>query len=178
MASELAFRARLIQREQRDLYDYWRARANGRPMPERADIDPVHLPRLLPGLSILDADNGLDTVRYRVAGTRVREIYGLEVTGRDVFSLDFRSKRDYWRSIYTQVLGGLAMQGAVRGPLANRDHLLLFWLRLPLGNSLNGVQKILGFDAAVPSRLARIAQDEEGPADAAPMLRAGSSLRQ
>jgi hypothetical protein len=155
MSSELAFRAQLILREQRDLYDYWKSCARSRAMPAPQDIDPVAIPHLLPGLSLLDAGKDLDAIRYRLAGTRVREIYGVEVTGRIVFALDFGKKSDYWRSVYRQVvMDVLPMQGVVRSPMARRDHLLLFWLRLPLGGENGEVQRILGYDAAVPSSLA------------------------
>ena len=49
MTSELAFRAQVILREQGELYEYWRACAQSRPIPSRFDIDPVAIPHLLPG---------------------------------------------------------------------------------------------------------------------------------
>ena len=85
MTSELAFRAQVILREQGELYEYWRACAQSRPIPSRFDIDPVAIPHLLPGLSLIDARADLDSLRYRLAGTRVGEIYGAEITGRAVF---------------------------------------------------------------------------------------------
>ena len=155
MSSELAFRAQLILREQRELYDYWRASARSRPIPSRNDIDPVAIPHLLPGLSLLDAGEDLDALRYRLAGTRVREIYGAEVTGRAVFDIGFHQKHDYWRSVYRQVIENrLPMQGAVRGPAAGREHLHLFWLRLPLSGPSGAVERVLGYDAALPSSFA------------------------
>ena len=60
--------------------------AQSKPIPSRYDIDPVDIPHLLPGLSLLDAGEDLDALRYRLAGTRVREIYGTEITGRGPFS--------------------------------------------------------------------------------------------
>ena len=155
MTSELAFRARLILREQRELHDYWRACAQSRPIPSRFDIDPVAIPHLLPGLSLLDAGTDLDTLRYRLAGTRVEAIFGAEITGRAVFATGFQHKRDYWRSVYRRVIDErVPMQGAVRGPSAGREHLLLLWLRLPLGGLRGTVDRVLGYDAAVPFSIA------------------------
>jgi hypothetical protein len=155
MPSELAFRAQLVLREQREIFDYWRRCASGRTMPARSDLDPVAIPHLLPGLSLLHVDRHIGEMRYRLAGTRVREIYGMEVTGKSVFDLDFREKVSYWRAAYGRVIReGIPMQGAVRGPVAARDHLLLFWLRLPLGEEGGPVDRILGYDAAVPMSLA------------------------
>jgi hypothetical protein len=155
MPSELAFRAQLILREQRELYDYWRACAQSRPIASRYDIDPVAIPHLLPGLSLLDAGEDLDSLRYRLAGTRVREIYGAEITGRAVFDVGFQHKRDYWQSVYRRVIDNqIPMQGSVRGPAAGREHLLLVWLRLPLSGLTGAVERVLGYDAAIPSSLA------------------------
>jgi hypothetical protein len=151
MSSELAFRAQLILREQRDVYDYWRRCARSKPMPSRSDIDPVAIPQLLPGLSLMEVRGGLDHLRYRLAGTRMRDIYGFDVTGRQIFELDLHNKYKYWRRVYSQVVfDGLPMQGAVKSPLAGRDHLVLIWLRLPLGSDERGVEQILGYDAALP----------------------------
>jgi hypothetical protein len=154
MSSELAFRAQLILREQRELYDYWRASAGGRPIPSRFDIDPIDIPHLLPGLSLLDAGPALEALRYRLAGTRVREIYGAEITGRTVFEIGSRQKDSYWRAVYRQVIeDGLPMQGAMRGPAQGRDHIVLIWLRLPLSGLSGAIERVLGYDAAIPASL-------------------------
>ena len=152
MTSELAFREQIILREQRELYDYWRACAQSRVLPSRFDIDPVAIPHLLPGLSLIDVRGDLDSLRYRLAGTRVGEIYGAEITGRAVFEIGFQHKKEYWRSVYRQVVSDkIPMQGALRGPSAGREHLLLLWLRLPLSGLTDNVERILGYDAALPS---------------------------
>jgi hypothetical protein len=161
MSSELAFRAQTILREQRDLYDYWHACAQSRPLPSRYDIDPVDIPHLLPGLSLLDTGPELETLRYRLAGTRVREIYGTEITGRSVFNNGLLHKPDYWRSVYYKVVcERQPMQGAVRGPGTGRDHLLLIWMRLPLAGLQGDVERVLGYDAAVPLSFQYDAQDD------------------
>jgi hypothetical protein len=140
-------------------------------MPARSDIDPVAIPHLLPGLSLLHVDPGNGEAHYRLAGTRVREIYGLEVTGKRVFDLDFRDKAQYWQAAYRRVIrDGVPMQGAVRAPVAGRDHLVLFWMRLPLGEEDGPVDRILGFDAAVPLSVAA-SMDAVSP-DPAPPRRA------
>ena len=162
MPSELALRAQHILREQRDLYGYWRACAGARPVPSRYDIDPVDIPRLLPCLSILEAAKGLESLRYRLAGTRVREIYGTEITGRAVFDGALQHKREYWYSVYRRVMEEqTAMQGAVRGPVSGRDHLILIWMRLPLAGLSGAVEHVLGYDAALPASLHLSAAQEE-----------------
>lgn len=152
MPTELAFRARLILRDQRDLYGYWRACAQSKAIPSRFDIDPIDIPQLLPGLSLLDAGEDLYSLRYRLAGTRVREIYGTEITGRTVFDSGLQHKRDYWLSVYRKVINEQTpMQGAVRGPVSGRDHVHLIWMRLPLSGLTGSVERVLGYDAALPA---------------------------
>jgi hypothetical protein len=172
MTSELAFRAQLVIREQRELFDYWRRCAGSRAMPSRADINPAHIPALLPGVSIIDAVGRPDRLVYRLAGTRLREIYGIEITGKSVFELEFGEKRVYWQAAYRRVMEERApMQGAIKGPVAQRDHVVLFWLRLPLSDDGERVNKILCYDTALPVSVAY------GESDAACLLRAKDKLR-
>lgn len=153
--SELAFRAQLVIREQRELFDYWRACAKGRPMPRRADINPAAMAGLLPGISILDTGTCPDQLTYRLAGTRLREIFGREVTGKSVFDLEFGEKRNYWMAVYRKVIEERTpMQGAVKGPVANKDHVVLFWMRLPLSDSGDTVNKVLCHDVTLPVSVA------------------------
>src|SRR5208283_5693394 len=102
-------------------------------------------------LSLLDAGVELDALKYRLAGTRVREIYGTEITGRAVFDIGLQHKREYWASAYRKVIGEQTpMQGAVRGPVSGREHLILIWMRLPLTGLSGAVERVLGYDAALP----------------------------
>jgi hypothetical protein len=155
MLSELAFRAQLVIREQRELFDYWRACAGGGRLPTRACINPAAIPSLLPGISILEAGPTPDDIVYRVAGTRLREIFGREVTGKSVFDLEFGKKRDYWRAVYRKVIEEkLPMQGAIKGPVVDRDHIVLFWMRLPLSDDTKIVNRILCHDVSLPVSVA------------------------
>ncbi|RED54282.1 PAS domain-containing protein [Aestuariispira insulae] len=60
-------------------------------MPSRSDIDPLDIPDLLPGICLLDVealDRPACKVRFRLAGTRIRDMVGHDVTGKfidDVF---------------------------------------------------------------------------------------------
>jgi hypothetical protein len=155
MLSELAFRAQLVIREQRELFDYWRGCAQNNAMPSRSRISPAAIPSLLPGISILDAGDKPETIIYKLAGTRLREIFGREVTGKSVFDLDFGEKRNYWLNVYRKVIQEkVPMQGAIKGPVADRDHLVLFWMRLPLSDDQSKVNKILCHDVALPVSVA------------------------
>ena len=149
-STHAAFRTQLIIPEHRQLYDYWIEKAAGRRMPERRDISPAHFPRLLPFVSLIEI--GAGRYRVRLAGTRLREIYDCETTGRYLDELDWGDKRDYWLTAYQRIATeGKPAQGAVRGPRTQKEHLVQFWLRLPLTAGEERVGMILCHDAFVPA---------------------------
>jgi PAS domain len=145
-----AFKAQLIIPEHRQLYDYWLEMARGRTMPERGDISPTHIPRLLPFISIIEIDSASNRYRVRLAGTKLRDFYDQEITGRYVDDLDWGDKRDYWMAAYTRIIEeAKPAQGIVRGPWVQKEHLVQFWLKLPLMVRGTGVGMILCYDAFV-----------------------------
>jgi hypothetical protein len=144
----IAFRAQLVVPEQRQLYDYWLNCAAGKPMPQRCDINPADIPRLLPHISLIDVDEELDRSRVRLAGTRLRDVYDREITGLSIAELDLGGKHDYWMAAYRHtILDGRPTQGIVRGPRVNKEHLVQYWIRLPLAaGSGPGVGMVLCLD--------------------------------
>ena len=140
----IAFKAQLVVPEQRQLYDYWFTSAGGKTMPCRADINPVHIPRLLPFISLVDVDDRLDRSRVRLAGTRLRDVYDREITGLKIEELDLGSKRDYWMAAYRHTaLDRKPTQGIVRGPRVNKEHLVQYWIKLPLAESEDAPVKMI-----------------------------------
>jgi len=151
MLSGRAFRAQLVTQGQRDLYDYWCQTAGLRAMPARSDINPFSVPKLLPCIGLIDLTEGLGEARFRLAGTRLREVYGEEITGKRIDRVFAGACMDYWHQVHTRVAeGGVPLHGVVRGPVQGRDHILLFWLRLPLSQDGTRVDRILCYDAAAP----------------------------
>jgi hypothetical protein len=152
MPSGREFRDQLVVQGQRDLFDYWLRSAGQRRMPRRSDLDPLKVPRLLPHIGLIDVRDGVDQASFRLAGTRLHDIYGQEITGKradEVFSGD---SAGYWRRIHERVVEkGLPLHGVVRGPVKGRDHVVLFWLRLPLSEDGGRVDRILCHDVAGPA---------------------------
>jgi hypothetical protein len=156
MPSGRAFRAQLVVASQRELFDYWIRAAGARPMPARSDLDPLKVQKLLPNLGLIDVREGAERARFKLAGTRLHEIYGKEITGKrtdEVFAGEIAS---YWARVHTRVVAtGFPLAGVVRGPAAGRDHIVLFWMRLPLSDDGGAVDRILCHDAAVPASCER-----------------------
>jgi hypothetical protein len=156
MLSGRAFRAQLVMQGQRELFDYWLRSAGTRPMPARSDLDPLKVPRLLPSIGLIDVRNGLDEACFRLAGTRLHEIYGQEITGMRALEVFAGERAEYWRRIHGRVVEtGRPLNGVVRGPTRDRDHIVLFWLRLPLSEDGGSVDRILCYDAAAPAESGR-----------------------
>ena len=144
-----AFRAQLVVPEHRQLFDYWLECCAGKPMPCRADINPSRMARLLPGISLINVASDLCKSTVRLAGTRLREIHDREITGQTIEALDWGDKRDYWLTAYRRTAEeGVPTQGVLKGPRLQKEHLVQYWLRLPLGKSDgNGqAEMILGHD--------------------------------
>jgi hypothetical protein len=118
-------------------------------MPARSDIDPQGVTKLLPNIGLIDVTEGLDEATFRLAGTKLHEVYGREITGQRVGQVFSGSQTDYWRRAHGRVLEtGAPHHGVVRGPAEGRDHIVLFWLRLPLSQDGLCVDRILCLDFA------------------------------
>jgi len=137
---------------QRELFDYWHQSAGARRMPARSDFDPLKVPKLLPSIGLIDVREGLDQASFRLAGTRLHEIYGQEITGKQAGEVFSGEAAAYWGRIHGRVVAeGLPLHGVVRGPAKDRDHVVLFWLRLPLSEDGGRVDRILCYDVAGPT---------------------------
>jgi hypothetical protein len=155
-----AFRAQLIVPEQRQLYDYWLEVAGDNVLPSRADINPARLPKLLPGISLIDANDDVKLCRVRLAGTRLRDIYDREVTGLSIVDLPIGNKLDYWLTAYRRTIeNATPTQGVLRGPIVNKEHVVQYWLKLPLRTTSDSVGMVLCYDHFVPA--SEIMQDQD-----------------
>jgi hypothetical protein len=148
-----AFRAQLVVPEHRQLFDYWLQCCAGRKMPSRSDIKPTQVPRLLPGISLIDVAGDLGKSKIRLAGTRLREIHDREITGLMIEDLDWGNKRDYWLSAYRRTVERCEpTQGVLKGPRIHKEHMVQYWLRLPVCRQENGVaDMVLGHDYFMPA---------------------------
>jgi hypothetical protein len=73
----------------RVLYDYWLTLADGaKGLPSVQRFDPLHLPKLLPNVWIIEVEPATRRFRMRLTGENINAIYGRSIAGlyfRDVF---------------------------------------------------------------------------------------------
>jgi hypothetical protein len=84
---------------------YWTAQRRGRPVPARADIDPLHLPpSVWPNLLLAEPIAGSSAMRYRLVGSAHVERYTFDFTGRTTSEIMQGSYRTYMEAIYNTSL--------------------------------------------------------------------------
>lgn len=65
----------------KNLFRYWRSLSDNGSVPRRRDIDPIALRAMLSHLYLLDAGQGPDDLRYRLAGSLIVQAFGFEPGG-------------------------------------------------------------------------------------------------
>lgn len=78
---------------------YWDEKRRTRPMPSRADIDPVDLKEHLGWIMLLDVIGDYEDFRFRLIGTKVTRYFFVEATGKTV--------REAFASFGAGVVGGV-----------------------------------------------------------------------
>lgn len=65
----------------RAVFDYWQGMAPAGKLPGRQHFDPLHIPKLMPHVWMLDVARDPYRFRYRLAGTREVQTLGRDPTG-------------------------------------------------------------------------------------------------
>ncbi len=90
-----------------NLAAYWSAQRGGHPLPPRAAIDPLDMPRrLLPYLALVQPTGQDLEVRFRLVGTELVQRFRRDATGktsRDLYP-EASDYRDYLEQIYSSVI--------------------------------------------------------------------------
>lgn len=128
----------------RELYDYWQRLRGRRPAPERTEIEPSDIRRILGDTFILEVASR-NEYRFRLAGTRVCALYGRELKGRDF--LAFWSGKD--REAIATLLAAVSQDAAaavlgMTGRSAHDRDLACEILLLPVRQKNGGYDRILG----------------------------------
>ena len=133
----------------RELYDYWNRLRGREAAPERSDIEPSDIRRILPDTFILEV---VDRNRYlfRLAGTRICSVYGREIKGSDFLDLWGTADRQAMATLATAVASDAAAAVLTIEVRTARDRALTAeLLLLPLRHGGPAYDRIIGSCAAI-----------------------------
>jgi hypothetical protein len=130
----------------RELFDYWNDRRGERLAPERSDIEPAAIRKILGDTFVLEA-NGPDNHLFRIAGTRLCALFGRELKTESFLKLWERPGQTAIRELLAVVMEEkVGIVATVTG--ATRDDTLaplnLEMLVLPLGYHSRGEARVMG----------------------------------
>jgi hypothetical protein len=128
----------------RELYDYWQRLRRGRPAPERTEIEPSDIRRILGDTFILEVASR-NEYRFRLAGTRVCALYGRELKGKDFLAFWTGKDRDAVATLLAAVSqDAAAAVVGMTGRSAHERDLACEILLLPIRQKGGGYTRILG----------------------------------
>ena len=130
----------------RELFDYWNEQRGDRLAPERADIDPAAIRKVLGDTFVLSMD-GSDSHQFRIAGTRLCALFGRELKGESFLQLWQRSGQTAIREMIAVAMEEkVGMVASVTG--ATSDQALapiqLEMTVLPLAFQSRGEARVMG----------------------------------
>ncbi len=131
---------------QRQLIEYWCSLRESSGLVRRDSMDPGKFRAMLSSISIVEFDR-FGTGRFRIAGSRLREIFGMEPRGRqleDVIGAHGET--------YSLGLSAALERGAPVGGVIEQDGRAHAWLRLPLAGPDGQLTQVLCHDELVPLR--------------------------
>jgi hypothetical protein len=116
----------------KELFAYWDRRRGGRALPDRADIRPREISRILGDIFILAGDGQYS---FRLAGTRVCAIFGRELRGRSFLELWHPRSRGALETVIGASLEErVGTVAAVSGHSSDAREVLLEMMLLPLNH--------------------------------------------
>ncbi|WP_341198139.1 PAS domain-containing protein [Hyphomonas chukchiensis] len=131
---------------QQALIDYWKQLRDEGGCVRREAIDPGALRSMLASISIVQFDEAGDG-RFRIAGSRLRDIFGMEARGRRVADV-IGEHGDAFALGLSVALERRAPVGGV----IEQSNGMHAWLRLPLLDSNGQLTMVLCHDEMLPSR--------------------------
>lgn len=130
------------------LFDYWNAKRAGRPAPMRSEINPGEIRSILPNVFILERESDT-SFRFRLAGTGLCSIYGMEFRNHNLLSMWQEDCLDTLRNALDEVTRNAAVSVVEYTASTNEHREATFeMILLPLAQDNGVISRIIG--AAVP----------------------------
>lgn len=137
------------------LIAHWHACRASDGLVARDAIDPGIVRSTLACLSVVEVDAAGEG-RFRIAGSRLRDIFGMDVRGRRVAEIAGAHGDCYALGLSSAVERGLPVGGLIE--TGNRLHA---WLRLPVADDFGDLTMIICHDELIPVRRAAAAARPE-----------------
>jgi hypothetical protein len=135
----------------RELFDYWNMRRGTRSAPERGEIEPGSIRRVLADTFILNFDPRAGHP-FRIAGTRVCAAFGRELRGVAFTEIWAGASQDTIRDVLATVASEqVGVVAGASGRSCEGATLELEFLVLPLAHRVGASARILG--ALVPTEI-------------------------
>jgi len=116
----------------KELFAYWDSRRGERPLPERNEIEPRDIARILGDTFVLDADGGYF---FRLAGTRVCALFDRELRDTGFLELWHPQSRGALQTVLaTSIEEAVGTVASVSAHTADAREVLLELLLLPLNH--------------------------------------------
>lgn len=128
----------------RELFDYWNERRGERLAPERADIEPSAIRKVLGDTFVLDAGG---SHLFRIAGTRLCALFGRELKGESFLQLWQRTGQTAMRELVAVVAEEKAgVVASVTGTTSDETlaPVNLELMLLPLAYQSRGEARVMG----------------------------------
>jgi hypothetical protein len=81
--------------ELQEIFWYWTRIRGGNVLPSRSDFDPLDLRGALGWITLVDRNADAGEFRYRLVGTRVSELTGIDLTGQSVSAMPLGGYSDF-----------------------------------------------------------------------------------
>ena len=138
----------------RALYDYWTSLRAGRIAPRKAEITAEGVGRALAGNTFILESLGGGNMRFRLAGSALFDIFGLEMRGMSALSTMIQEERAKFRSLLEAVLtkpciGLLHLSASTPSGAETKAEMLLS----PIKSDFDEMNRVLG--------VIHLLQDEE-----------------
>lgn len=104
------------------MYDWWMSHRGSAGVPDRSALDPIALRHLLPNLIISEREGEPFRIRYRLVGTKVAAVTGLDFTGHYLDELIAGGSKTPWLDFYAAIIESRApLLGSVTEPTTSGD---------------------------------------------------------
>lgn len=144
----------------RELYEYWDTLRRNRPAPYRSELDPRAIASLLDCTFVLEHLGPLD-IRFRLAGTRLCDQFGMELRGMSALAFWHGDGRDRIRKMLGRVVDEPVVSHVAATIETREGHLYdAEFLYMPLLSDFGEITRVLGCGCYQPH-----AEDDGGSLD-------------